>query len=74
MKEKECMENPGLTTNPLYITSDFVFVEANLTKGISYFEQWVDEYQKFAGPKLNKVFLMFRKKIIKFFKSDIEVF
>lgn len=72
-REKECMENQDPATNPLYLTSEFLFVETNLTKGVSYFEQWIAEYQKVAGPKLNKIFQMFRKKIMRFFKSDIEV-
>ena len=73
MNNNLCIENRSPETNPQLFLNEFSQIEHNLNKSALFFEEWVRQFQKSQSQKYDRLFANLKKRIVCFFKKDVDV-
>jgi len=68
-----CIETRSVETKNPLLQSDFSQIERNLNKSTAFFEDWLSQFQKSQLQKYNRIFANLKKRIVGFFKKDVDV-
>lgn len=73
VKTDLCIETRSAETNSQLFLNDFSQIERNLNKSAAFFEEWLFKFQKSQSQKYDRLFANLKKRIVGFFKKDVDV-